>query len=256
MSQDNKTVAVIPARMGSSRFPGKPLERIAGISMIEHVRIRTEMCDLFDEVVVATCDDAIREEVENGGGRAVMTSDSHETCLDRVAEAVDAIGASIVINVQGDMPLVRPDMLGDLVSPLLADDSLLCTDLIGPVVLEEEFVSPNVVKATFDLNFNAICYSREPIPSRSKAAPDQSIPMFKQMGIMAFRTEFLKTFTGLPRTPLERVESVDMLRVLEHGYKIRFVRTDHPLVGVDVPDDIRRAEELMLVDDLYAGYGK
>ncbi len=161
-------IAIIPARMASSRFPGKPLERICGLSMIEHVRRRVSLCDFLDEVIVATCDLEIAQEVKRYGGKAIMTSDRHESCVDRVAEAAQNVDAEIVINVQGDMPLVQPKVLGQLIAPLLKDDKLMFTDMMGPITNEKEMYSPNVVKVVFDRSGNALYYSREPIPSSKK----------------------------------------------------------------------------------------
>ncbi len=249
-------VAIIPARMASSRFPGKPLKPILGLSMIEHVRRRVTLCSFLDNVIVATCDSEIAEEVESFGGKVVMTSDRHEACIDRVAEAAQGLEAEIIINVQGDMPLLHPKTLESLVSPLLQEADLLCTDMMGPIENDSEFNNPNVVKVVVDISENALYYSREPIPSFKKASPKFSIPKNKQFGINAFRREFFITFAGLPRTRLERIESVDMLRALEHGFKVRMVSTLYPVVGVDTPEDLERVKKLMRKDPIFPSYIK
>lgn len=247
-------VAIIPARMASNRFPGKPLKPILGLSMIEHVRRRVTLCSFLDDVIVATCDREIVEEVERFGGKVVMTSDRHEGCIDRVAEAAQGLEAEIIINVQGDMPLVYPETLESLVTPLLQEANLLCTDMMGHIENDREFSNPNVVKVVVDISENALYYCREPIPSLKKASPTSSIPKYKQFGINAFHREFLITFAGLPRTPLERIESVDMLRALEHGFKVRMVSSLYPVVGVDTLEDLEQAKKLMRKDPIFPCY--
>ena len=246
--------AIIPARMASSRFPGKPLKPILGLSMIEHVRRRVTLCSFLDDVSVATCDRQIAEEVERFGGKVIMTSDRHESCIDRVAEAAQGLEAEIIINVQGDMPLVYPETLESLVAPLLQEADLLCTDMMGPIENDSEFNNPNVVKVVVDISENALYYSREPIPSFKKASPKLPIPKRKQFGINAFRREFLIAFAGLPRTPLEKVESVDMNKALEHGFKVRMVSSPYPVVGVDTPEDLEQAKKMMRKDPIFPSY--
>ena len=248
-----KIIAVIPARMASTRLPGKPLADILGLPMIEHVRRRVALSSLVNEVVVATCDQEIFDVVVANGGQAIMTADTHERCTDRVAEAMLKLAGDIVINVQGDEPLVQPSMLESLLPPLLEDESLSCTNLMAPILNEEEFLSPNVVKTVCDARGNALYFSREPIPSRSKAG-NLVFKKFKQLGIIAFRRDFLDLFTHLPPTPLEQVESVDMLRALEHGYQVRMVETSFQVVGVDTQEDLVRATALMKTDPLVPRY--
>lgn len=248
-----RTVAIIPARMASTRFPGKPLADILGLPMIEHVRRRVALSPDIDEVVVATCDREIADVVERAGGRAVMTADTHERCTDRIAEAAATLQADVIVNVQGDEPFVRPEMFGPLLRPLADDPELLCTNLMAEIRDEREFQSSDVVKAVFDLRHNAIYFSREPIPSARKAG-GVKYKKFKQLGIVAFRMDFLGRFAVLPPTPLEALESVDMLRALEHGYRVRMVETPSEVVGVDTPEDLRRAVQLMQRDDIFNSY--
>ncbi|MCX8130826.1 MAG: 3-deoxy-manno-octulosonate cytidylyltransferase [Clostridia bacterium] len=248
-----KIVAVVPARMSATRFPGKPLANISGLPMIEHVRRRVAMCSLIDDVFVATCDKEIYEAVVNFGGKSVMTADTHERCTDRVAEAALDIDADIIVNVQGDEPLVMPEMFEPLLKPLIDDKGVYCTNLMAEIHEEQDFVSSNVVKTVYDLSGNAVYFSREPIPSASKAK-GMSYKKYKQLGIIAFRKDFLQKFTALTPTPLEIVESVDMLRAIEHGYKIRMVLTEFQSIGVDTPEDLERAEKLMAKDKLVKNY--
>ncbi|MBT4735455.1 MAG: 3-deoxy-manno-octulosonate cytidylyltransferase [Candidatus Marinimicrobia bacterium] len=245
--------AIIPARMASSRLPGKPLKSILGLSMIEHVRRRVNLCEAIDDVIVATCDQEIIDEVEKYGGKAVMTSNSHESCIDRVAEAASRLKANIIINVQGDMPLVDPNSLLALAQPLLQDENIHYTDMIASIVEESEINNANVVKVVSSLSMYAMYYSREPIPSPRKF-PDQKIHYYKQLGINAFRRCSLKKFTNLSMSPLETIESIDMNRLLENELNIKLILTDAVTVGVDTVEDLIMVREIMDKDSTFYNY--
>jgi 3-deoxy-manno-octulosonate cytidylyltransferase (CMP-KDO synthetase) len=248
-----KIIAIIPARMAATRFPGKPLARIFGLPMIEHVRRRVNLCDLLDEVIVATCDEEIREVVEKAGGKVVMTADSHERCTDRVAEAATSIYADVVINIQGDEPLVLPEMIVDVARPIKNDSETVAVNLVTKIVDDEEFNNPNAPKVVTNRFGDLLYISREPIPSIKKANSMDYIKL-KQLGIIAFRSDFLQTFTKLEPTPLEQIESVDMMRAVEHGYQIRMVETKGLMIGVDLPEDISRVEAALASDSLVDKY--
>jgi 3-deoxy-manno-octulosonate cytidylyltransferase (CMP-KDO synthetase) len=248
-----KIAAIVPARMASTRFPGKPLAEILGLPMIEHVRRRVALCRSISEVVVATCDEEIRDCVFRYGGRSVLTSSAHERCTDRVAEAAEQITADVIVNVQGDEPFVRPEMLDLLIAPFQSEPSLLCTNLISEIKSDEEFRNYNVVKTVVDLANNAVYFSREAIPSASKAGTIV-FGKYKQLGIIAFQKAFLIRFARLSPTPLEQVESIDMLRAIEHGFPVRTVRSPWGSIGVDTPADLERAIDLMKHDDLAEQY--
>ncbi len=249
-------VAIIPARMASTRFPGKPLADIMGLPMIEHVRRRVSLCPILSRVVVATCDQEILAAVEGYGGEAVMTANTHERCTDRIAEAARNMGleADIIVNVQGDEPLFHPEQVSELVEPLVQEASLPSSNLMAEILDPEEFASKDVVKVVCLPDGNALYYSREPIPSGSHCK--HTYRKFKQLGIIAFRGEFLQTFYGLSATPLEGVESVDMLRAVEHGYPVRMILSRYPSLGVDTPGGLERAKELMASDPLFPLYNK
>ena len=221
--------------------------------MVEHVRRRVSLCPLIHDVVVATCDPEILEAVTACGGKAVMTASTHERGTDRIAEAARSIPCDIVLNVQGDEPLVRPEMFEPLLAPLLNEPDVLCTNLVTEIVAEEEFESTDVVKTVFDTQGNVIYFSREPIPSRSKAGR-MAFKKYKQLGIIAFRSDVLQRFATLPPTPLEKIESVDMMRLIEHGYPIRVVETRFQSIGVDTPADLAQAIETMKKDPLFPSY--
>ncbi len=249
----DRIIAIIPARMASTRFPGKPLAPILGVPMIEHVRRRVALSDFLDEVIVATCDEEIREAVEEAGGRVIMTSRTNERSVDRVAEAAATLEANVVINVQGDEPLVLPRMMKEVTRPLLEDSSLPSANLVVRIVDTEEFEDPNAPKTVVNQFGDILYISREPIPSKEKATANDYLKL-KQLGIIAFRSDFLQTFIRLKPSPLEQVESVDMMRAVEHGYRIRAVETMGCMIGVDVPGDIKRVEEVLASDPLVERY--
>lgn len=242
-----RTVVIIPSRMGSSRYPGKPLAKILDLPMIEHVRRRALLCQDADQVVVATCDDEIRETVESHGGKVIMTSDRHERCTDRIAEAAAHVEADIVVNVQGDEPCVFPQCVSDVARPVREDAECLCSTLIYPVATYEELANPNYVKTVLSQSGRVLYFCRNAIPSRREG---ESPRLYKQSGIMAYRKDLLLQFASWPQTPLERVESCDMLRILENDVPIRGVVTPYETPGVDVPEDIRTVEELIRSDRL------
>lgn len=248
-----RIIAIIPARMAATRFPGKPLASIMGLPMIEHVRRRVSLCDMLDEVVVATCDEEIKDVVEKAGGKVVMTADSHERCTDRIAEAAVSLDADVIINVQGDEPLVLPQMLVDVAKPIKDSPEIDAVNLVTRIIDDEEFNNPNAPKVVTNRLGNLLYISREPIPSNKKATTIDYLKL-KQLGIIAFKSDFLQTFTKLEPTPLEQIESVDMMRAVEHGYQIRIVETKGFMIGVDVPGDIKRAENALASDSLIDKY--
>ena len=251
-------IAVIPARMGSTRYPGKPLADIHGVPMVGHVAFRTAMCKNVSATYIATCDEVIMEYAASKGLNAVMTADTHTRCTDRTAEAMLKIEAAtgkkadIVVMIQGDEPMVTPEMIDAAVAPMLSDPTLQITNLMGDLANEAEFEDPSEVKVVTDLAGHALYFSREPIPSRKKGV--SKVPMKKQVCIIPFRREFLLKFNSLPESPLEIIESVDMMRVLENGDRILMVPTAQRTLSVDTPEDHRRVVELMTNDPLRGRY--
>jgi 3-deoxy-manno-octulosonate cytidylyltransferase (CMP-KDO synthetase) len=260
MDAEPRIVGIIPARMASSRFPGKPLAEIRGVPMVGHVYFRSRMSRLMDEVCVATCDREIADYVESIGGKAVMTADTHERASDRTAEALTRIEktagtpADIVVMIQGDEPMLRPEMIDEAVRPMLDDDSILVVNLMAPLKTAEEHDDVNEVKVVVDRQGSALYFSREPIPSRWKEG--ESVPKFKQVCIIPFRRDFLLKYNKLEPTPLEIAESVDMMRVLEHGYGVKMVPTHYDLYSVDTEEDRQKVERLMEDDELMPLYAK
>jgi 3-deoxy-manno-octulosonate cytidylyltransferase (CMP-KDO synthetase) len=255
---DTEIIAIIPARLASSRFPGKPMAKIMGIPMIGHVYFRSKMCKNLNEVFVATCDKEIVDYIQSIGGKAIMTSDTHERASDRVAEAMIKVETEmkkridIVAMIQGDEPMVLPEMIDDAIKPLLSDQGIMITNLMAPLKTREEHEDPNEVKVVVDQDDFALYFSREPIPSRKKGA--DKIHMLKQVCIIPFKRDFLIEFNRLPQTPLEIAESVDMLRVLENGYKVKMVHSKYETYSVDTAEDLKKVEDLMSNDPLIRMY--
>ncbi len=239
-----KIVAIIPARMGASRFHGKPLAKILDLPMIEHVRRRVCL-SAIDDVYVATCDQEIYSTVTAYGGKAIMTARTHERCTDRVEEAARHLDADIIAIIQGDEPLFLPDTLSVLTEPFNTDGSILCTNLLSIIDNEDDFIDEDVVKAVLNIKNNIVYYSRSPIPfQRVKNQCDR----YRQTGISAFTKEFLHQFTRLSATPKEITESIDFLRIIEHGYPVRGVIYPQRTIGVDRIDDISPVEKILRED--------
>jgi len=244
-------LAIIPARMGSSRFPGKPLAKINGIPMIQHVFERVNKSKSLNKVVVATCDEEIFDFIHSIDGEAIMTSSSHERASDRCAEALalveekDNIRYDIIVMVQGDEPMTHPNMVEEALSPMLKDDSVLVVNLMSKIENNAEFQNPNCIKVVCDLEKNAIFFSRKPIPSNAF----NTSPKNKQVCIIPFTRQFLLDYTKMSPTPLEVAESVDMMRVIENGFKVRMVKTNYNSHAVDSIEDIDIVEALMRSSD-------
>lgn len=253
-------IAIIPARMGSSRYPGKPLALIHNIPMVGHVAFRAAMSPILSSTWVATCDAIIEDYCKSAGLSCVMTSDCHTRCSTRTSEAllkIEAITgkkADIVVMVQGDEPMVRPEMIDAAVQPMLADPSVNVVNLMAEMDTLEEFEDPNEVKVVVDMNNDALYFSREPIPSRKKGSA--KVPMRKQVCVIPFRRDYLLKYNEMAESPLEIYESVDMLRILEHGGKVRMAPTTFRTWSVDTPQDLARVAKLMDGDALMAAYSQ
>ena len=234
--------------MGSSRFPGKPMAPILGKPMIGHVYERVAKSPMLSMTAVATCDQEIFDYIESIGGTAVMTADTYERASDRCAEAllklekVNNTRYDIVVMVQGDEPMTHPDMIAEAVQPMLDDPTIQVTNLLGQIKDVAEFEDRNCIKVVCDIKGNAMYFSREAIPTRCKV---DNIPMGKQVCIIPFRRDYLIEYTKLAPTPLEIAESVDMMRILEHGMKVRMVPTLHDTQAVDTPADLQKVAGLM-----------
>jgi 3-deoxy-manno-octulosonate cytidylyltransferase (CMP-KDO synthetase) len=238
--------------MASSRFPGKPMALLHGLPMLEHVFRRVKLCSQLDEVYVATCDEEVRDVAEGFGTRVIMTSAAHERATDRVAEAAEHFAADIVVMIQGDEPMIIPQMIDTALDSIRSDTSTSCVNLVYRIDSQQEFIDPNTIKVVADLNGNALYFSRSPIPKVQ--FEETTAKIFKQVCVIAFRRDCLREFARLPPTPLEIAESIDMLRFLEHGRSVRLVETDVPTHSVDTPADLQLVEMLMDNDPLIRKY--
>ena len=250
MNNTPRIIAIIPARMGSSRFPGKPLYPINGRPMISHCIENAERAFGRENTWVATCDQEIVDHVRSLGSNVILTSASHERASDRTAEAASKIEKKmqiqydIVVMLQGDEPLISANMLTISVEPLLTDQNIMVANLMSNIETIAEFENPNTVKVVCDNQNFAMYFSREPIPSQWKFRNE--LAMKKQVCSIPFRREFLEEFNALKETPIEVLESIDMMRVLEHGKKVKMVPVTEKTVAVDTIDDAKRAEAIML----------
>ena len=237
-----KILCVIPARYASTRLPGKPLADIAGKPMIRHVYERACQAQRPDMVLVATDNEKVYAAVTAFGGQALMTSADHPTGTDRLAEVARAYeDYDIIINVQGDEPLIAPEVI-DRLAAVFDEEPGLSMATLATVMAEEEYDQPSAVKVVTDLQGYALYFSRSHIPfPRVKV---DELPVYKHIGIYAYRRDFLLTYAALDPTPLERTESLEQLRALEHGYRIKVLITDFQSIGVDTPEDLQKVNKL------------
>tara|TARA_Y100000034_G_scaffold132586_1_gene195949 strand:- start:5267 stop:6022 length:756 start_codon:yes stop_codon:yes gene_type:complete len=244
-----KVVALIPARMRSSRLPNKPLREIEGIPMIIHVLKRTEMCKELDEVYIATEDEIIKEAVEKYGGKVIMTRDDHPTGTDRMAEAVEKIDADLIVNVQGDEPLVLPEHISEGIKAVATNSDINISCL---AVETNQLNNKEEVKLVINEKSEIMYFSRNDLPSTLRVNHDR---VLKQYCIYTFRKPFLSEYASWEQTPLEKIEFVELLRVLEKGHKIKGVKIDNATIqSVDTELDLERVRELMKIDKLKDKY--
>lgn len=237
--------AFIPARYASTRLNGKPLADIGGKPMIQWVYERAVRSRLIEEVAVATDDDRIFKTVESFGGRAVMTSPLHKSGTDRTWEAASRFGADIIVNIQGDEPLIEPEVIDEAIRPMLDDPAISVCTLKTRIKEEEEYLNPNAVKVVTGRDGFALYFSRRPIPHMKVPYHEAAAPAYKHIGLYVYRKEFLEVFSRLEPTPLEVSESLEQLRALENGYRIKVVETSYNPVSVDTPEDLERVREII-----------
>jgi 3-deoxy-manno-octulosonate cytidylyltransferase (CMP-KDO synthetase) len=249
---------IVPARMASSRFPGKPLFPICGRPMLEHVFKRAQQFPHWDGLYLATCDQEIADFGSKNNFPTLMTAATHVRCLDRVTEAIHKLARpiaheDIIVCVQGDEPMLHPDMISAVVKPLQTDSSVNCTMLAMPIVDAEQFNNPDTVKIIHDMRGDILYTSRSPVPYCQHF--NAGVGAKRVSGIFAFRWHFLETFTQLPESPLELQESCDSNRILDHGYRQRMALVPYrPYFSVDSPADINLVEKHMPNDLLWGSY--
>ena len=249
-----KISAIIPARYGSTRFPGKVLADLAGKPMIQHVYERTTRASHISEVIIATDDERIAVAAKKFGANCVMTSTEHETGTDRLAEVARGIDSEIIVNVQGDEPFIDPAMIDQAVAPFLDNSHLEMGTLKCRIKCLHDFLSPNVVKVVTDLNGNALYFSRSPLPFfrdkwqdlKDEAFVSGRMLCHKHVGLYVYRRDFLIRYAAMPQTQLEKSEKLEQLRALENGVTIRVVETEFDSLGVDTPEDLNKARERMI----------
>ena len=243
-----EVLALIPARMGSSRFPGKPMAALHGKPMIQHVYEKVKKNKLITEVVVATCDKKIFDFIKSIGGKVVMTSIKHKRASDRCYEALknlekkNKIKYDIVVMVQGDEPMVHPNMINDAVKPMIKNLKINIVNLISNIKNNSDYINPNFIKVVYDKDYNALYFSRSPIPNTKF---NKKVKIKKQVCIIPFRRDFLIKYNKMQPTTLEKLESIDMLRVLENGYKVKLFKTKYFSHAVDTKSDLRKVEKYL-----------
>ncbi len=243
-----KVVGIIPARLKSTRLADKALIDIEGLPMVVHVLKRAELSSVLDEVYVATDSEEIKAAVTHHGGRVIWTSAHHQTGTDRLAEAAKDMDADIIVNVQGDEPLLDPSHINHVVEPLLDDPSLQVSALVTPYAVKN---SPSDIKAVLDLNNNIMYCSRADLPGDARRPAET---MWKMSFIIPMRKQFLMQFAAWGPSPNEKIEFIEHLRIVEHGIKFRAVVVDHAHISVDTQEDLLKVRELMKTDTVKKQY--
>jgi 3-deoxy-manno-octulosonate cytidylyltransferase (CMP-KDO synthetase) len=234
-----KKIAVIPARFAATRFPGKLMQRIGDKTIIRMVYENVQAMSLFDDVLVVTDNDQIVEEIKAIGGNVKKSSQEHPSGSDRIAEAIMDMDVDVVVNVQGDEPFVKKDPLEKLVG-VFNDTSVEVASVMQKLGADEDINNPNVVKVVCDKNNNALYFSRSPIPYKRNL--QSSLPIYKHVGVYAFRKNTLLGFTKWPMGVLEQTEMLEQLRYLENGVKIKMIETTSTSIGIDTPEDLEKAK--------------
>jgi 3-deoxy-manno-octulosonate cytidylyltransferase (CMP-KDO synthetase) len=253
-----KTIGIVPARMAASRFPGKPMHVICGMPMVEHVYRRAALFPRWDGLYLATCDEEIASLGRSKGWPTIMTSDQHTRALDRVAEAAETCGQNleendVVVCVQGDEPMLHPDMIAATIKPLEDDPEAFCTVLAMHIIDEEQYRNPDIVKLVHDIHGNVLYTSRAPIPYARQFSAELGARRIH--GIFAFRFHFLKTFTQTPESPLEQLEACDSNRICGCGLQQKVAPYPHRFTfSVDSPADTELVEKYMRQDELWGRY--
>lgn len=236
-----RTIGIIPARYASTRLPGKPLADIWGKPLIQYVYEQARKAQSLSEVIVATDDERILEAVQSFGGKAMMTSPTHPSGTDRCAEIAQKVECDFVINIQGDEPLIPPSVIDEVARALWESPPDVPMSSACTIASPEERENPNIVKVVMDKDNLALYFSRSPIPFLRHPVATT----FRHIGIYGYRKDFLLKFVSLPQTPLELSESLEQLRALEYGFKIKMVVVEYSPVGVDTPEDLERVREML-----------
>lgn len=242
-----KVLAVIPARFGSTRFPGKPLSLIQGKSLIQRTYENAKRCTLLDEVIIATDDQRIFDHATGFGATVVMTDPTHSNGTERIGEVVSKLKSppDIIVNIQGDEPCVAPEVIEALVNALIFHPEVPVSTVITPIESLENLSNPSVVKCVIAQNGRALYFSRQMIPGNKLLQPNPTSSYYSHIGLYAYRTPFLFTYLQLPSTPLQLAEDLEQLKILEHGYPIQTAIVKQHALGVDTPEDIQKVENYL-----------
>lgn len=239
-----KVLGVIPARYASTRFEGKALADLLGKPMVQHVYERASKCETLDGLIVATDDQRIFDAVKGFGGEAAMTGE-HPSGTDRIAEVAGRVDAEILVDIQGDEPLIEPAMIDEAVEPLLRDDGIDLGTLAYRIRSEEEYLNPNVVKVVMDKEWFAMYFSRSPIPCVKLGGWSEDVPAYRHVGLYVYRRHALLAFAQMPPSQLEMLEGLEQLRFLDNGYRMKIVETCYKAIGVDTPEDLEAVKRIM-----------
>ncbi len=233
-------IGVIPARYSSTRFEGKVLADILGKPMIQHVWERARQARILDELIIACDDERVFDAARGFGAKAVLTAKAHTCGTDRICEVINPLDVKVVVNIQGDEPLIDPMMIDMVARPLLDDGSLSMATLMKKIENTAEIHDPNTVKVVFDKNNFALYFSRAAIPYYAETSDVKTLNYYKHIGLYGYTKDFLFTYRNLPVSQLERIEKLEQLRVLQEGYKIKVLETKVETIGVDTPQDLER----------------
>lgn len=240
-----KILGVIPARYASTRFEGKALADILGKPMIQHVYERARKATNINDLTVATDDERIFKVVKDFGGNVIMTS-QHPTGTDRIAEVAQGCDADIIVNIQGDEPLIEPQMIDEAIEPFFKDDSIDLSTLVHRINSDQEYNNPNVVKVVVNKAGFAMYFSRSPIPYIKANINRENISLYRHVGLYVYKKEALLEFAKIQSTPLETCEGLEQLRFLENGYRMKVVETSYKSIGVDTPEDLEKVKNILL----------
>jgi len=238
-------IGIIPARYSSTRFPGKVLADILGKPMIQHVWERAKQAVVLEDLIIACDDERVARVAEEFGARVALTAKGHTSGTDRICEVINPLDVKIVVNIQGDEPLIHPTMI-DAVAQALLDDSSISMATVMKTIEDPEVINdPSIVKVVIDKNNFALYFSRSPIPFHAKESEIKSPLYFKHIGLYGYTKDFLFIYKNLPVSRLERVESLEQLRVLEEGFRIKVIETKYDSIGVDTPQDLEKVKEYL-----------
>ena len=249
-----KINGIIPARMATSRFPGKPLINLLGLPMIEHVWKRSKLCNQLDEVYIATCDLEIKNTAEDFGAKVIMTDSSHEMCMDRVVEAAEKIMSDVIVVIQGDEPLITPELLTIAINGLISNKRYNALTLAQKISNPSEIHDANRVKMIWNKAKEVLYISREPIPSSKKTT--NKIDYYKMVCVYALNYNFLMKYNSSDDSKIEDIESIDMLRIIDNGYSLGVEVVNSNIMNIDIPADVEIVNELLKKDKLFKQYEK